>query len=75
MWISFDQHVILFAQIVFNYINDKDAFQSFYIKFLAKRLVTESSASDDDEEFMIREFKVIDEIHHSILIINCSFGF
>lgn len=75
MWISFDQHIILFGQIVFNYIDDKDAFQSFYTKLLAKRLVTKSGASDENEEFMIRELKVIDEIHHSISIINCLFWF
>lgn len=67
--ISFDQHIIIiFAQTVFNYIDDKDTFQTFYVKMLAKRLVTKSSASDEHEEFMIREFKVINQIYYSIKI-------
>lgn len=42
---------------VFKYIEDKDVFQKFYSKMLAKRLVQHSSASEDAEEFMISELK------------------
>ena len=50
--------VFLFLQVVFNYIEDKDAFQKFYGKMLAKRLVGQLSASDDYEESMISKLKV-----------------
>ncbi|CAF5096942.1 unnamed protein product, partial [Rotaria sp. Silwood1] len=43
--------------IVFNYIKDKDVFQKFYEKMLAKRLVGQLSASDDYEESMISKLK------------------
>ncbi|CAF1052407.1 unnamed protein product [Rotaria sp. Silwood1] len=39
--------------IVFNYIQDKDIFQKFYGRLLAKRLVDQLSASDDYEESLI----------------------
>ena len=35
--------------VVFKYIEDKDVFQKFYSKMLAKRLVQHMSASDDAE--------------------------
>jgi len=43
--------------IVFNYINDKDAFQSFYRQSLVKRLMYKTHASDEYEEFMIRKLQ------------------
>lgn len=43
--------------IVFKYIEDKDVFQKFYSKMLAKRLVNFSSASDDAEASMISKLK------------------
>ena len=43
--------------IVFTYIEDKDVFQKFYSKWLAKRLVTQASASDDAESTMISKLK------------------
>jgi cullin 1 len=43
--------------IVFKYIEDKDVFQKFYSKMLAKRLVQFSSASDDAEASMISKLK------------------
>jgi cullin 1 len=43
---------------VFNYVEDKDVFQKFYGKMLAKRLVGQLSASDDYEESMISKLKV-----------------
>lgn len=43
--------------VVFKYIEDKDVFQKFYSKMLAKRLVNFSSASDDAEASMISKLK------------------
>lgn len=42
---------------VFKYIEDKDVFQKFYSKMLAKRLIHFSSASDDAEANMISRLK------------------
>lgn len=42
---------------VFKYVEDKDVFQTFYSKFLAKRLVNQTSASDDAEANMISKLK------------------
>jgi len=42
---------------VFKYIEDKDVFQKFYSKMLAKRLIYASSASDDAEANMISRLK------------------
>ncbi|KAF2762209.1 Cullin-domain-containing protein [Pseudovirgaria hyperparasitica] len=42
---------------VFKYIEDKDVFQKFYSRMLAKRLVQTSSASDDAETSMISKLK------------------
>ena len=44
--------------VVFKYIEDKDVFQKFYSKTLAKRLVQYMSASDDAEASMISKLKV-----------------
>lgn len=35
--------------VIFRYVEDKDVFQRFYSKMLAKRLVQANSASDDAE--------------------------
>ena len=35
--------------VIFRYVEDKDVFQKFYSKMLAKRLVQGNSASDDAE--------------------------
>lgn len=43
--------------VVFKYIEDKDVFQKFYSKMLAKRLVNFASASDDAEASMISKLK------------------
>lgn len=43
--------------VVFKYIEDKDVFQKFYSKMLAKRLVQHMSASDDAESSMISKLK------------------
>ncbi|XP_013379621.1 cullin-1 [Lingula anatina] len=45
------------VMIVFKYIEDKDVFQKFYSKMLAKRLVHHMSASDDAEASMISKLK------------------
>lgn len=42
---------------VFKYVEDKDVFQKFYSKMLAKRLVNDTSASDDSEASMISKLK------------------
>ena len=43
--------------VAFKYIEDKDVFQKFYSKMLAKRLVQHMSASDDAEASMISKLK------------------
>jgi len=45
------------VMVVFKYIEDKDVFQRFYSKMLAKRLVQHMSASDDAEASMISKLK------------------
>ncbi|XP_028899456.1 cullin homolog 1 isoform X3 [Zeugodacus cucurbitae] len=45
------------VMVVFKYIEDKDVFQKFYSKMLAKRLVYHTSASDDAEAIMISKLK------------------
>ena len=42
---------------VFKYVEDKDVFQKFYSRMLAKRLVNSTSASDDAETSMIGKLK------------------
>ena len=42
---------------IFKYLEDKDAFQRYYSRMLAKRLVQGSSVSDDYEESMISKLK------------------
>jgi cullin 1 len=43
--------------IVFKYIEDKDVYQKFYSKMLAKRLVYDTSLSEESEELMINKLK------------------
>lgn len=45
------------VMVVFTYIEDKDVFQKFYSKWLARRLVQQTSASDDAESLMITKLK------------------
>lgn len=45
---------------IFCYLDDKDVFEKFYKKFLANRLVTNKSVSDDAESSMISKLKVSD---------------
>ena len=44
--------------VIFKYVEEKDVFQKFYSKMLAKRLVQQNSASDDAEASMISKLKV-----------------
>eukprot|EP00123_Amoebidium_parasiticum_P008331 comp18734_c0_seq1/m.20531 comp18734_c0_seq1/g.20531 ORF comp18734_c0_seq1/g.20531 comp18734_c0_seq1/m.20531 type:complete len:758 (-) comp18734_c0_seq1:460-2733(-) len=44
--------------VVFKYIEDKDVFQKYYSKMLAKRLVGATSVSDDMEASMISKLKI-----------------
>eukprot|EP00794_Sanderia_malayensis_P003681 gene3681-4198_t len=44
--------------VIFKYIDDKDIFQKFYSKLLAKRLVHNLSVSMDSEEGMINRLKL-----------------
>lgn len=48
---------LVLQMVVFKYIEDKDVFQKFYSKMLAKRLVHHTSASDDAEASMISKLK------------------
>jgi len=53
-------------------MDDKDVFEKFYRNRLAKRLVGELSASDDNEELMISKLKVNIEL---VFFIFLSFYF
>lgn len=46
------------AIIIFKYLDDKDMFQKFYSRMLAKRLIHQNSQSMDAEESMIDKLKV-----------------
>lgn len=43
---------------IFKYIDDKDVFQKFYSRMLARRLIHQQSQSMDAEEAMINRLKV-----------------
>jgi len=60
--------------VVFKYIEDKDVFQKFYSKMLAKRLVQHMSTSDDAEASMISKLKVTCFEHREIVatFVNCK---
>ena len=51
--------------VVFKYLEDKDVFQKFYSKMLAKRLVQSMSASDDAEASMISKLKAACGFEHT----------
>jgi len=57
MW-SLSFGLLRWQMVVFKYIEDKDVFQKFYSKMLAKRLVQHMSTSDDAEASMISKLKV-----------------
>lgn len=51
------EEMLVQIMVVFKYIEDKDVFQKFYGRNLAKRLVHSSSVSDDAETSMISKLK------------------
>ncbi|EEB07504.2 Cullin 1 [Schizosaccharomyces japonicus yFS275] len=51
------EQVLSSVMIVFRYVEDKDVFQKFYAKFLAKRLVNGTSTSEDSESSMLSKLK------------------
>ncbi|KAJ5833821.1 cullin-1 [Penicillium riverlandense] len=51
------EEMLVQIMTVFKYIEDKDVFQKFYSKMLAKRLVHVSSVTDDAETSMISKLK------------------
>ncbi|KAJ5091551.1 cullin-1 [Penicillium alfredii] len=51
------EEMLVQIMVVFKYIEDKDVFQKFYSKMLAKRLVHVNSVSDDAETSMISKLK------------------
>lgn len=51
------EELLIQIMTVFKYIEDKDVFQKFYSRMLAKRLVHVSSVSDDAETSMISKLK------------------
>ena len=53
-----DMCSLAWQMVIFRYVEDKDVFQKFYSKLLAKRLVQQNSASDDAEASMISKLKV-----------------
>jgi len=52
-------HKLLLSITIFKYIDDKDVFQRFYQRHLAKRLIHQQSQSMDGEEGMINKLKVL----------------
>lgn len=57
VYYTFEFFMLMQVMIMFKYIEDKDVFQKFYSKMLAKRLVQHMSASDDAEASMISKLK------------------
>lgn len=51
------ENMLVQIMTVFKYIEDKDVFQKFYSRMLAKRLVHTNSTSDDAETSMISKLK------------------
>jgi cullin 1 len=51
------EEMLVQIMVVFKYIEDKDVFQKFYSRMLAKRLVHTNSVSDDAETSMISKLK------------------
>lgn len=58
--------------ILLQYLDEKDAFQHFYISKLSKCLIYGTSGSHDAEELMISNLKVVvgfeytDRLHHML---------
>ncbi len=45
------------AMILFRFLQEKDAFEEYYKRHLARRLLNQKSASDDSEKMMISKLK------------------
>jgi len=45
------------SMILFRYLQEKDAFEEYYKRHLARRLLNQKSASDDSEKMMISKLK------------------
>uniref|UniRef100_A0A673BZ77 Cullin-2 n=1 Tax=Sphaeramia orbicularis TaxID=375764 RepID=A0A673BZ77_9TELE len=58
---------------VFKYIDDKDIFQKFYARMLAKRLIHGLSLSMDSEEAMINKLKAQFTLCQQMVFYNLSF--
>lgn len=56
-------HKLLLSITIFKYVDDKDVFQRFYQRHLAKRLIHQQSQSMDGEEGMINKLKVNNHIY------------
>lgn len=50
---------LLYSITIFKYLDDKDYFQRFYQKILARRLINQQSISMETEEFMVAKLKEI----------------
>lgn len=60
---------------IFKYIEDKDIYQKFYSRMLAKRLIHEQSQSMDAEEAMINRLKVFKANRtHKLRYVNVTFN-
>lgn len=55
---------------IFKYIDDKDVFQKFYSRMLAKRLIHQQTQSMDAEEAMINRLKQVGDVYFSIALVN-----
>lgn len=44
---------------IFKYVDDKDVFQKFYSRMMAKRLILSTSVSEDAEKFMVNQLKEV----------------
>lgn len=51
------ERVLSDVMVIFKYIEEKDVFMTFYSKSLAKRLIHQTSASEDMEGTMISKLK------------------
>ncbi|ODA76238.1 hypothetical protein RJ55_08083 [Drechmeria coniospora] len=51
------ERILTQIMVIFRYIEDKDVFQKFYSRMLARRLVHSHSSSDDAETSMISKLK------------------
>lgn len=54
--------------LIFKYLEDKDVFQKYYTKALAKRLIQSMSISDDAESLMIAKLKEICGVDYTVKI-------